>query len=263
MRTPALLALCLCAALAACSRPAAESGAASAAKSMPAADKAGRAATLAYVRAVEVETAADKVAQVFASTQSACAAATADACVVLDARLSTGTEPDAKLVLRAAPAGVRRLLDGLRSGGGVVSESASAEDLAAPIADGERRIAMLRDYRDSLVALRARGGNDIGALMKVNQELAEVQSQLESAAGDEARLHLRVATETLTVTIHAIRESAVLAPIAQAARGFAGHLADAVAATITFVAYAVPWGLLLFALGWALRKLWLRLRRMR
>ena len=263
MRRHALLALCLAAALAACSKPMAVSGAAAPAQPTAAADKSARAATLAYVRAVDVETAADQVAHVFESTQAACAAATADPCVVLDARLSTGREPDAKLVLRAAPAGVRRILEGLRAAGGVISESASAEDLATPIADGERRIAMLRDYRDALVALRARGGNDIGALMKVNQELAEVQSQLESAAGDAARLHLRVATETLTVTVHAIREGAVLAPIAQAGRDFASHLADAVAAAITFVAYAVPWGLVLLALAWGLRRLWLRARRTR
>ena len=259
MRRSALLALALAALLAACSKPG-EMSAAPPGKAAAAQDKSTRAATLAYTREIDIETAADKVEHVYESARDACQAAVADECVLLDSRLSSGSEARAKLVLRAAPAGIRRILESLRHDGGVTSESSNAEDLAAPIADNERQLAMLRDYRDSLVALRARGGNDINALMRVNQELAETQSKIEAATGAQAHMHLRIATETLTIHVSAIPEAALWAPIAHAGRAFGGNLASAVAGTITFVAYVIPWGIVLLALGWLLRKLWKRLR---
>ena len=261
MRHPALLALGLAALLCACGKPTSQDFAPPPAKAAASADASARKATLAYTRQIDIETEAGKVAPIFASARDACDAAAADECVVLDSHLSTGDEPSAKLVLRAAPAGIRRILESLRHAGGVTNESANAEDLAAPIADNERQLAMLHDYRDSLLALRARGGNDINALIRINQELAETQARLEAAAGAQAHMHQRIATETLTINVGAIREAALWAPIAQAGRAFGGNLSAAVAGTITFVAYVIPWGIVLLALGWVLRRLWLRLRR--
>ena len=133
-----------------------------------------------------------------------------------EAGLSTGQNTRANLTLRAAPAGIARVMAKLRVNGGLVSESAESEDLAAPIVDAERQLAMAREYRDSLLALRARGSNDIKTLMSVNEELAKVQSTLESATGERAHLQQRIATETLTVSIATTGESEdrALAPLA-------------------------------------------------
>ena len=259
MRRPALLALGLAALLCACSKPA-QFNSAPLAQPVPVQEKSVRAATLAVTRQIGIVTDADKVAGVFASTRDACDAAVAEECVVLDSRISSGADASAKLVLRAAPAGIRRILETLRHGGGVTDESANAEDLAAPIADNERQLAMLRDYRESLLALRARGSNDINALIRINQELAETQSKLEAATGEQAHMHQRIATETLTVDITAPHEAAMWAPVATAGRAFGHNVSEAAADTITFVAYAIPWGLVLLALGWMLRKLRRRLR---
>ena len=224
-----------------------------------------RRATLATTRHVDMEVAPEAVAPLFASTQAACEADAASACVVMASRLDTGDRAHAELTLRAAPAGIARLIARLHSGSGLVGESASSEDLAAPIVDSEREIAMARDYRDSLLALRAKGGNDIKALMSINEELARVQSRLETATGDRAHLQQRIDTETLTVAIASTgaRESHPWRAITDALHEFSAHLAEAAGGAITFVAWAIPWAVVLLPLAWALRWLWRRRRATR
>jgi len=224
---------------------------------------ASRRATLATTRHVELEVGADAIAPLFNATQAACEADAAGACVVLKSSLSTGPHAHADLTLRAAPAGIARLLAKLRVNGGLVAESAESEDLAAPIVDTERQIAMAREYRDSLLALRAKGSNDIKTLMSVNEELARVQSQLESATGDRAHLQQRLDTETLTVAIGTAGEYERQGwqPIASSLREFGANLGAATGAAIAFVAWAIPWAVVLVPLAWLARRLWLRRRR--
>lgn len=259
-----LAAVLLAAALASCSRHVAHDttmpdGAAPIAQASPA----PRNASLAVERRLELDVGADRVAPLFEATLAACAADAADDCVVLESNLSTGDAVNARLKLRASAAGVAKLAKPLRTGGGVVSETATAEDLAAPLADNDRKLAMLRDYRDSLLALRARGGNNIDALIRTNQELAQVQSQLEATAGEQAHLQRRVATETLTVVIDSAREGALWNPVAQSLHEFGGNLSTAAASVVTFVAFLVPWLVILVPLAWLARRLWTRWRRPR
>ena len=228
-------------------------------------DDANRRATLATTRHVDMEVTPEAIAPLFASTQAACAADAAAQCVVMASQLATGEFPHAELTLRAAPAGIARVLARLRSSTGLVGESATSEDLAAPIVDTERQMAMAREYRDSLLALRAKGGNDIKALMSVNEELARVQSQLESATGERAHLQQRIDTETLTIAIASTgeRETHAWRSITQALHEFGSHLADAAGAAITFIAFAIPWVVVLLPLGWLVRRLWRRRRTAR
>lgn len=254
--------LCLLATLAGCNK-------ASAGRYAPAPDAPKerasdeRRATLAVTRHVDMEVAPEAVAPLFASTQAACEADTASACVVMASHLNTGDYASAELTVRAAPAGIARLLAKLHSGAGLVGESTSAEDLAAPIVDAERRLAMMREYRDSLLTLRAKAGSDIKALMSVNEELARVQSQLESATGDRAHLQQRLDTETLTVAIGTAGEYERQGwqPIASSLREFGANLGAATGAAIAFVAWAIPWAVVLVPLAWLARRLWLRRRR--
>jgi hypothetical protein len=226
------------------------------------ADGAQRRSTLATSRHVDMEVPPEGIAPLFAATQAACEADAASACVVMESQLATGAHPHADLTLRATPAGIARILARLHSGSGLVGESASSEDLAAPIVDTERQLAMAREYRDSLLALRARGSNDIKTLMSVNEELARVQSQLESATGERAHLQQRIDTETLTIAIASTGENEASArgAITRALHEFGTHLADAAAGAITFVAYLIPWAVLLLPLAWLVRWLWRRRR---
>jgi hypothetical protein len=222
-------------------------------------DVESRRATLATTRHVEMEVAAGAIASLFNATQAACDADTASQCVVLQSGLSNGQHnTGANLVLRAAPAGIARVMATLRVNGGLVSESAESQDLAAPIVDTERQLAMAREYRDSLLALRAKGSTDIKTMMSVNEELAKVQSTLESATGERAHLQQRIATETLTVSIAATGDSEreALAPMGRSLRRFGADVGQAAASAITFVAYAIPWALVLLPLAWLARRLW-------
>jgi len=220
--------------------------------------------TLAITRSVNIETDVEGIAHRFASTRAACEAEVQAACVVLDSNLATGEYPRASLTLRAAPAGIARILAKLRAANGVVSESTSAEDLAAPLVESERRLAMQREYRDSLLALRAKGANDINALIRVNEELAQVQSQLEAVDGERAHLQQKVDTETLTVHIDTSDGPVGTAhPVARALREFGQNLSQGVAGAITFIAYVIPWAVVALPLGWALRWLWRRRRAAR
>ena len=233
-------------------------------KSVPP-DGADRRATLATTRHVDMEVAPDAITSLFNATQAACEADTAGACVVLRSHLSTGQYAHADLGLRAAPAGIARILARLRVNGGMVSESAESEDLAAPIVDTDRQVAMAREYRDSLLALRAKGSNDIKTMMSVNEELARVQSQLESVTGERAHLQQRVDTETLTIGITAAggNERRTWQPLSRSLHEFGANLGDAAGAAITFIAYAIPWLCVLLPLAWVLRWLWRRRRAAR
>jgi len=261
--TALLLALAL---LAGCNKAPAPGLGEEAAMVAPGERKAGggdsRRATLATTRHVQMEVAADAVSTLFNATQAACVADAASQCTVLKSGLTTGEHPRADLTLRAAPEGIARVLAKLRVNGGLVAESATSEDLAAPIVDTERQMAMAREYRDSLLALRAKGSNDIKTMMSVNEELARVQSQLESATGERAHLQQRIATETLTVAIAASGDGQrqAWAPLSRALHEFGANLGQAAAAAITFLAWAIPWALVLLPLAWGLRWLWRRRR---
>ena len=224
-----------------------------------------RRATLATTRHVDMEMAPDGIAPLFNATQASCEADAASACVVLQSHFSSGQHAHADLTLRAAPAGIARILAKLRVAGGLVSESAESQDLAAPVVDTDRQIAMAREYRDSLLALRAKGSNDIKTMMSVNEELARVQSQLESATGERAHLQQRIDTETLTISIGATGENERPAwqPVARSLHDFRANLGDAAAAAVAFVAYAIPWACLLLPLAWGVRWLWRRRRSAR
>jgi hypothetical protein len=228
------------------------------------ADGDGRRRTLATTRHVDMEVAPEAVSPLFTSTQAACQADAANACVVMASQLATGQRLHADLTLRATPAGIARIVATLHAASGLVGESASSEDLAAPIVDTDRQLAMARDYRDSLLALRARG-TDIKTLMSINEELARVQSQLESATGERAHLQQRIDTETLTIAIGTTGESERRSwqPLSRALHEFGANLGDAAASAITFVAYAIPWACVLLPLAWFARRSWRRRRAAR
>ncbi len=257
--------LCVLLVLSGCNKPGqAGTGAASVAsipkeKRAPAGND-DRRATLATTRHVDMELASDGIAPLFNATQAACEADTPSACVVLQSHFSSGQHAHADLTLRAAPAGVARILARLRVAGGLVSESAESQDLAAPVVDTDRQIAMAREYRDSLLALRAKGSNDIKTMMSVNEELARVQSQLESATGERAHLQQRIDTETLTISISASGESERHAwqPMSRSLHEFGANLGEAAGSAIAFIAYAIPWACVLLPLAWAVRWLWRR-----
>jgi hypothetical protein len=253
-----MLALMLALLLAGCSSKSAVEGA----LVQPArggADKAAR--FLAYEHALQLETEQDKVAALFQAGQAACRDAAVDACVVLESRLTTGNQAYAALKLRARPAGIAKLIAALGKQSTITEQSTVAEDLAAPVADTEKKLAMLTDYRTKLEALRGRAGSDVDALIKVTRELAQVQNDIESISGQRAQLMQRVDTELLSVTIRSSQQQGFWSPVALAGKDFGANLAQGVAGAITGLAYLLPWLAMLLLIGWGGRKLLWRLRK--
>jgi hypothetical protein len=216
---------------------------------------------LAYEHSVAIDTDDDKVATLFDAAQSACREAVAESCAILDARVTRSEASYATLRFRAKPAGIRKLLAMLSDQGKVTSLATTAEDLAGPIEDTAKQLAMLTDYRSRLEALRGRGSNDVDALIKLNRELADVQSQIEALSGSQARLVQRVDTEILNVTISSYESRSFWSPIGESTSDFGGHLSEGIATAITALAYIIPWGLIVAFIVWVVRKLWGRRKR--
>ena len=208
---------------------------------------------LAYSHAMHIDAAEDKIVTVFDAGRAACAAAAIDLCAILESEISKGKEPSATLKFRAKPSGIAKLRKALSAQGEVTQQSTMAEDLEGPISDGEQKLAMLKQYRAKLEALRERASSDIDALIKVTHELAEVQGQLEELTGKQAHLTQRVETEILTVTIGAANSQSFSKPIAGAMSEFGEHLSRGIAAAITAVASVAPFAVILALVAWIVR----------
>ena len=216
---------------------------------------------LAYEHFIEIDTEENKVAAIYEAAQATCRTAASERCTVLFSRIYTGRAASASLKFRAKAGGIRLLTAALSQQAEVTSQSTSTEDLAGPIEDGAKKLAMLNDYRSKLEALRGRASADVDALIKVNRELAQVQSELEAKAGEQAHLLQRVDTEILNVSIASRHNQSFWHPISTAFENFGGNLAQAASTAITGIAFLIPLGLFLLVFVWAGRKLWRRWKR--
>lgn len=236
-----------------------EDGEASSAGASRVADKAKGGAYLAYIHSVSVDTAEAEVRVLYDKLVAACKVEP-DGCVLLDSKLDGGRDVSAQISFRASAAGVRRLIGLASAGGELSSQSTQVEDLAGPIVDSNKRLEMLRQYQQKLQELERRAERDVDALIKVSRELATIQSELEQARGDNARLMERVNKDVLRVAIGTRMSRAFWAPVRHALADFSGNLSNGVAGAITGLAYMLPWllaFLLLFPLG---RKAWRKIR---
>ncbi|MBB3118935.1 DUF4349 domain-containing protein [Pseudoduganella violacea] len=218
---------------------------------------------LAYEHSIAVDAAEDAVKPLMDKLVAACNAEAQQGCVLLEASLDTGREKQAHIRMRAKPEAVVRLSALATAGGTVARQETRAEDLARPIADSEKRLAMLRSYQKKLEELESRSANNADNLIKVSKELAGVQSELEQASGENARLLERVNLDVLSVAIYSQRSRSFWSPIARACDEFASNLSQGIASTVVGLAYIIPWTLILLALFFGGRKLWRRAKSKR
>lgn len=216
---------------------------------------------LAYEHSLSVDVEEQRVAAIFEAAQAVCRDAADELCAVLESRISAGRAASASLKFRARPDGIRKIVAALGQQAEVTNQSTTAEDLAAPIADTAKKLAMLKDYRSKLEVLRGRAGNDVDSLIKVNRELAQVQSELEAIAGTHAHLVQRVETEILNVFIRSVEHRVFWRPIGFALSDFSGNLSEGISVAITGIAFLIPWVVILAIVAWSVRKLWRRRKR--
>ena len=224
-------------------------------------DQQTRGKYLAYEHHVTVDAAESDIKPLLDKLVAACNADMANQCTLLASGVEGGRVSSASIRVRVKRPGIEKLIALAATGGEVASRNTSAEDLEGPIRDNAKRLDMLRSYREKLLALENKVGNNAEALIKLSQELATVQSELESAAGVEARLMERVNMDLLNISIQSRTQRGFWSPVKRATSDFGSNLSEGIASAITGLAYLLPWSLTLFLAGFVVRKLWRRMRR--
>ena len=108
-------------------------------------------------------------------------------CTVLDVSLH-GQEDvyNGTIRMRLAPQGVDPTIAAASQGGKLLSRSTRAEDLAQPIADTQRRLALLTTHRDRLAEFMKSKDIEVEQLIAVSKELAKVQTEIDSIGTEQA-----------------------------------------------------------------------------
>lgn len=217
--------------------------------SMPEASATTTPAMIAYEHTLHVDVPESDVAVLYTKAQSLCKNGE---CAILESNVDTGESYQGSLKLRAKPAKIDAIIKALSAQGEVVNHSISGEDLALPISDATKKLSMLQTYRDSLETLLKRPNVDIDSLIKINQQLAQVQSDIESLSGEKTHLELRVKTEILNILIVSETNRSFYAPIQHTLSAFKSTLAAGISALIATIAFVLPFGLVV----WLGRKGW-------
>lgn len=216
---------------------------------------------LAYEHNVDAKVDVGKLLALHRSIVDRCIGDNEFQCVVLESNLQSGTYSSGSIRLRLLPGGVNNYLQLLDQGGEILARNSRADDLTDAVVDTEKRIDMLTKHQVRLEELGARETGNIDALLKIANELATVQSQLEFARGKEQRLAKRVKTDLLTIRLSSNQVSSKWGVVGDSIDSFGDDLAYATANAISFTASVLPWIPIVVLLAWLLRFFWRFFRR--
>lgn len=209
-----------------------------------------------------IEQPEDSIRERFEATVKQCGQPDFYGCTLIDASLN---EDDyyvsASIQVRIRNEGVSPLVATAAEDGEITSQNSRAEDLTEAVMDVDKRLEMLRSYRERLQALEARAGDDVESLIKVSSELARVQSEIEQVQGNREHLQKRLDLDLLNIQLYADSQDDFLAPITQAFDRFLYHLASGTSSIVTAIAWTLPWLLALFLVFFAFRLLRRRRKR--
>ncbi|MEQ8435036.1 MAG: DUF4349 domain-containing protein [Oceanicaulis sp.] len=226
---------------------------------------------LAYAYALGVELPPAVLAETHAGHVSSCAEAGFSVCHITASSLEDpqGGRPSAFLQLRATPAWIAEFRGGLAeamatAGGAVTEDATQVDDLTARIVDSAARVQARTTLRDRLQQLLETREGDLSDLLEVERELADVQEDLDAQASVLAALRQRVRTSELSIHYtpkRAAVEPYQFDPIAEAVSGIGDDFSRSVAHIISFLAWAVPWLVILGPAVFVLLRLFRRRRR--
>lgn len=215
---------------------------------------------LSYEHNLNIQLEKDALAIKYKALTDHCAADRDNNCTILESELSSGSYSYGKIKVRITPAGVEQFLTLAGNGGEITSESTSVEDLSTQIFDTEKRIKLLQTYQADLLELQKQAKGNIDSLIKVSQEIANVQSQLEDLSGNNQVLMQRVNMDIVNIRLSSHNEDSFWKPISDSLDEFKSNLAEGIAGAITGIAYLIPWLAVLILLFMALRFFWRKLR---
>jgi hypothetical protein len=140
----------------------------------------------------------------------------------------------------------------------ITMHSQSAEDLAAPIIDVERRLAVKTALRDRLTAmLNDSTAKTAADLITIEKELAQTQSEIESMTAQRDQLRTRTDTVRVEIYYSGIAGQAGgidLTPIHQSIKGIGQTFVSSMAWLIWFVVAVVPWLPIIVLISWGTRR---------
>ncbi|MGV6800343.1 MAG: DUF4349 domain-containing protein [bacterium] len=220
---------------------------------------------LAYSHQMTLETDHEKIEALVASHLEKCRAFGADKCLVTGSNIQTYDEysTTAMISLQIVPDLAGAFLDDLSSetmqgGGRIVSRNTYAENLTRSIIDTDARLKAQITLRDRLQDLLAHHEGKLGDLIEIERELARVQGQIDSLTSNLKAMRARVNMSSVTINYQSKVNvtSAPATPLKNAFSKFFNNVAEALAAIVTFFAYAVPWTIAGLFLLLVLRLVW-------
>jgi hypothetical protein len=149
----------------------------------------------------------------------------------------------------------------------ITARAQSAEDLATPIEDVERRLAAKMILRDRLTAmLHDQTTKTAVDLITIEKELAQAQTDIEALTAQRENLTTRTDNVRVEITyLGAISQigAADLTPIYQAVGTISQTIVNSVSWLISSLAAIVPWLPVIGLIWWISRRLTRRWRRLR
>lgn len=230
-----------------------------AAAAPPGSPRAVRGATLAYEHNISVEMDKETLPTRLREIEAACNADRTSGCTVLDVSLqSQQSLPSGNIRMRLAPGGVESLIALASKDAEVTGRNTRAEDLAEPVADTERQLALMTLHRDRLTEFMKNKDIKIDQLITVSKELATVQAQIDSLGTQRANLRRRIDTDLLTISLSLPSRAYVSdpTPVMDAIRYFGNDFRQAVGMVIRFLAVLLPWLVILLPGLFLLRLFW-------
>jgi hypothetical protein len=174
--------------------------------------------------------------------------------------------PYANISLRVVPTDFQKLFTFLQKLGKISQHTTEREDKTTAVVDTEAKIKNLTSFRDNLRTMLARPSATVKDVLEIQQQLAEVQSQLDSETTQ--RKILANETEKIAVELNfraerIFADKAGFTQVWLAVRQSISVLSASIAALITVVVAILPWLVVILPAIWLLRRASRRWRRNR
>lgn len=215
-------------------------------------------AMMAYEYGYTLTAPQDRVRGLMTSHEARCRSAGSAVCQVIGSQISEHGQArlEGRLELRASPQWIATFRAGLaqdvaRSDGRIVDSRVESEDLSRTIIDTDARLRAMTTLRDRLQNLLDTRPGKLADLIEIEQQLARVQGEIDSAQSQLAHDRGRVATSKLTLDYeshNALARDSVWSPLADAFNDFVELMVGVVAFLIRLVAVLIPLALI----GWLL-----------
>jgi len=216
---------------------------------------------LAYEHRITVSLPGDSVGKAFDEVISFCTRDTVNKCTILHSTLNAGNYvSSSNIQVRIVPGGVDALLATASKQGEVIKRSTDVEDLQETIVNGNKRLEMLLKYQSRLTALEKKSHNDVESLIKIAQELSQVQSDIEYAQGEKNKLLQRTQMDVVYISFHALSYTSFWGPISDALSDFGENLSEGISLVVVAIAYLFPRVILIGFLLYITRVIWRKTR---